>query len=95
MADRTHTVRAIRIGRTYNLGNYESERVDVEVTLDKGESFEAACDRARELCEAARTPEATITAVRKLRSAGLTDDEITALGVKLPKSVTRAARGGA
>lgn len=49
------TVTAIRIGRTFNLGNYESERVDVEVTIDPGETFDAAVARARELVQSARS----------------------------------------
>lgn len=52
---KTGTVTAIRIGRTFNLGNYESERVDVEVTIDPGESFDDAVARARELVQSARS----------------------------------------
>lgn len=77
------TVIAVRIGRTFNLGNYESERVDVEVALDPGESFDAAVQRARALCNSARTSKLQLAAQRKLAAAGLSTAELAALGIQM------------
>ena len=37
-------VTIVRFGRTYNLGNYESVRVDLEAQLDENEPIELALD---------------------------------------------------
>ncbi len=75
------TIVSVRIGRTFNLGNYESERVDVEVALDPGESFDSAVQRARTLCNSARTSKVQLAAARKLAAAGLTAAELSVLGI--------------
>lgn len=43
----------VRIGRTYNLGNYESVRIDVgcELEAQKNDSNEDIVERASEFCE--------------------------------------------
>jgi len=74
----------VRIGRTFNLGNYESERIDVEVTINEGESFDAACIEARRLIDSARTNPKKLAAARKLIAAGFTPDELLALGIHPP-----------
>jgi hypothetical protein len=38
----------IRYGRVFNLGNYETERIEVEDTVDEGETFEDATKRLRD-----------------------------------------------
>lgn len=47
---KTSTVRFIRYGMTKNLGNYESERIDVEIVAEPREDFDKAVKRARGLC---------------------------------------------
>lgn len=74
----------VRIGRTFNLGNYESERIDVEITINEGESFEAACVEARQLIDDTRTNPKRLAAARKLIAAGFTKDELLALGIHPP-----------
>lgn len=49
------SVRFVRYGLTKNIGNYESERIDVEVEPEAGEDFDACVKRARGLCEQALT----------------------------------------
>lgn len=71
----------VRIGRTFNMGNYESERVDVEVTINEGESFESACAEARRLIDSTRTDPKKAAAVRKLKKLGLTGNDLLALGI--------------
>lgn len=41
------TVRAVRYGRLLNLGNYENERVEVEILPDEGQSPAEALEEAR------------------------------------------------
>ena len=37
----------IRYGRVFNLGNYETGRIEVEDSVNEGETFEAAVKRLR------------------------------------------------
>lgn len=47
------SVRFVRYGLTKNIGNYESERIDVEVEREPEEDFDACVKRARDLCSQA------------------------------------------
>lgn len=41
----------VRYGRTINTGNYENERIDIEVQLDAGDTAQAALDAAKRFVE--------------------------------------------
>jgi hypothetical protein len=44
-------IQTINYTRTFNLGNYSSEKIGVEFALNEGESATKALDYARELVE--------------------------------------------
>ena len=44
-------IKTINYTRTFNLGNYSSEKIGVELSLDQGESAKQALDIARDLAE--------------------------------------------
>lgn len=44
-------IQTINYTRTFNLGNYSSEKIGVEFALNEGESANKALDHARELVE--------------------------------------------
>jgi len=44
-------VTAIRVGRTFNLGNYESRKVEIEVIPDNGQTFDEAMAAVNEIVE--------------------------------------------
>jgi len=44
-------IQTINYTRTFNLGNYSSEKIGVEFALNQGESANKALDAARELVE--------------------------------------------
>jgi hypothetical protein len=46
-------VKCVRYGVTKNVGNYESERLDVEVEAEEGESFDDMLARAKTLLDGA------------------------------------------
>jgi hypothetical protein len=44
-------IQTVNYTRTFNLGNYSSEKIGVEFSLNEGESANKALDHARELVE--------------------------------------------
>lgn len=44
-------IQLVTYAKTFNLGNYSSERIGVEVALNEGEDAKQALDTARELVE--------------------------------------------
>jgi hypothetical protein len=44
-------IQTVNYTRTFNLGNYSSEKIGVEFSLNEGDSANAALDTARELVE--------------------------------------------
>ena len=44
-------IQTINYTRTFNLGNYSSEKIGVEFALNPGESADKALDNARQLVE--------------------------------------------
>lgn len=44
-------IQTINYQKTYNLGNYQSERIGVEIALNAGDNAKDALDSARELVE--------------------------------------------
>ena len=44
-------IQTVNYTRTFNLGNYSSEKIGVEFSLNQGESANKALDIARELVE--------------------------------------------
>ena len=46
-------IASVRYGRTKNTGNFESERFDVELALDEGDTFSDALELCRGLAAAA------------------------------------------
>lgn len=44
-------IQTVNYTRTFNLGNYSSEKIGVELSLNEGESANQALDHARELVE--------------------------------------------
>lgn len=65
---------SVRYGRTKNTGNYESERFDVEVALDDGDTFADALDLCRGLAAAAldeMTNEQTDALLTQMNKAGV------------------------
>ena len=64
-------IQTVTYTRTFNLGNYSSEKIGVEFSLNQGESAGKALDAARELVEEYHKEN-----VKRLRSLGhLQDDE--------------------
>lgn len=47
---RDESVKEVRFGVTKNMGNFESERIDVTIAREDGESFDSMVKRARALC---------------------------------------------
>lgn len=47
---RDESVQEVRFGVTKNMGNFESERIDVTIAREDGESFDSMVKHARELC---------------------------------------------
>ena len=47
---RDESVQEVRFGVTKNMGNFESERIDVTIAREDGESFDSMVKRARTLC---------------------------------------------
>lgn len=45
------TITSISYQKTYNLGNYSSERIGVEVSINEGENAMEALDTAKNLCQ--------------------------------------------
>lgn len=59
-------IQTINYTRTFNLGNYSSEKIGVEFALNPGESADKALDNARQLVE-----EYHKKSVKKIEEAGL------------------------
>lgn len=49
-------ITSISYGRTFNLGQFESERIDAQVQVEEGDSPEAALDMARRFVMLASAP---------------------------------------
>jgi hypothetical protein len=64
-------IQTINYTRTFNLGNYSSEKIGVEFSLNQGESANKALDIARELVEEYHKKN-----VERLKSLGYYQDEI-------------------
>ena len=64
-------IQTINYTRTFNLGNYSSEKIGVEFSLNQGESATKALDIARELVEEYHKQN-----VEKLKSLGYFHDEV-------------------
>ena len=64
-------IQTIVYQRTFNLGNYSSEKIGVEFSLNQGESANKALDIARELVEEYHKQN-----VERLKSLGYYHDEI-------------------
>ena len=45
------TITTVSYQKTYNLGNYSSERIGVEVSINEGENAMEALDTAKKLCQ--------------------------------------------
>ena len=59
-------IQTIHYTRTFNLGNYSSEKIGVEFSLNPGESADKALDNARQLVE-----EYHKKSVKQIEEAGL------------------------
>jgi hypothetical protein len=59
-------IQTINYTRTFNLGNYSSEKIGVEFSLNPGESADKALDNARQLVE-----EYHKKSVKQIEEAGL------------------------
>ena len=59
-------IQTINYTRTFNLGNYSSEKIGVEFALNSGESADKALDNARQLVE-----EYHKKSVKQIEEAGL------------------------
>ena len=59
-------IQTINYTRTFNLGNYSSEKIGVEFALNQGESADKALDNARQLVE-----EYHKKSVKQIEEAGL------------------------
>ena len=59
-------IQTINYTRTFNLGNYSSEKIGVELALNPGESADKALDNARQLVE-----EYHKKSVKQIEEAGL------------------------
>ena len=69
-------IQTIHYTRTFNLGNYSSEKIGVEFSLNPGESADKALDNARQLVE-----EYHKKSLKQIEEAGLyfeQDEPITA-----------------
>ena len=64
-------IQTVNYTRTFNLGNYSSEKIGVEFSLNQGESANKALDIARELVEEYHKQN-----VERLKSLGYYHDEI-------------------
>ena len=65
-------ITTVNYTRTFNLGNYSSEKIGVEFSLNQGESANKALDSARELVEEYHKQN-----VEKLKGVGyFSDDQI-------------------
>jgi hypothetical protein len=64
-------IQTVNYTRTFNLGNYSSEKIGVEFSLNQGESANKALDIARELVEEYHKQN-----VERLKSLGYYQDEI-------------------
>lgn len=63
-------IQTVNYTRTFNLGNYSSEKIGVEFSLNQGESANKALDAARDLVE-----EYHKQSVARLKDAGFFYDE--------------------
>ena len=63
-------IQTINYTRTFNLGNYSSEKIGVEFALNQGDSAGKALDAARELVEEYHKEN-----VKRLRSLGHLHDD--------------------
>jgi|TARA_R110000868_G_scaffold368103_1_gene631063 hypothetical protein len=64
-------IQTVSYTRTFNLGNYSSEKIGVEFSLNQGESANKALDVARELVEEYHKQN-----VEKLKVVGYFPDEV-------------------
>jgi len=64
-------IQTVNYTRTFNLGNYSSEKIGVEFSLNQGESANKALDIARELVEEYHKQN-----VERLKSLGYFYDEV-------------------
>lgn len=65
-------IQTVNYTRTFNLGNYSSEKIGVEFSLNQGESATKALDIARDLVEEYHKQNVT-----RLKESGFYDEQIT------------------
>jgi len=73
-------IQTINYTRTFNLGNYSSEKIGVEFALNKGESATKALDAARELVEEYHAE--NVKRQKELYDESIRDGLYSALGIK-------------
>jgi hypothetical protein len=77
-------IQTINYTRTFNLGNYSSEKIGVEFALNQGESAGKALDAARELVEEYHKEN-----VKRLRSLGHLHDDSNEEPVEIIKTQSK------
>lgn len=75
-------IQTVSYTRTFNLGNYSSEKIGVEFSLNQGESADKALDAAKNLVEEYHKEN-----VAKLKKLGYFNDEEEEVFQKVPEKI--------